>query len=295
VAHRRIVRGAGEADRAWTLGSLFAGIGGFDLGFERAGWHTRWQVEIDPVCRAVLTDRFPAAQRFEDVRHVGTHNLARVDCITAGFPCQDISTSGARRKDKSHQGLRGARSGLFYEVIRLLRELQPTWVVLENVAALLYSNDSEDIERVIQELAECGYLGFWRVLDAQHWGVPQRRRRIFVVGGLGRYPSFEYLGDAGSVVGLPSSGGQTPWVRPADAWAGYTLQACNTTSRITLGCELFVAEEGRWHSMVERSRASQVHGLCRGLDEANFAEARAAGNAVCPQVAEWIARKLIRS
>jgi DNA (cytosine-5)-methyltransferase 1 len=76
-----------------TVGSLFAGIGGFDLGFERAGFETVWQVEIDPWCRKVLAKNFPHAERFEDVRTVGKHNLSRVDVIVGGFPCQDISNA----------------------------------------------------------------------------------------------------------------------------------------------------------------------------------------------------------
>ena len=91
-----------------TIGSLFAGIGGFDIGFENAGFTTAWQVEINPVCRAVLADRFPHARQFDDVRTVGTHNLSPVDVLVGGFPCQDLSTMGAR------QGLAGQRSGLFF-------------------------------------------------------------------------------------------------------------------------------------------------------------------------------------
>lgn len=165
-----------------TVGSLFAGIGGFDLGFERAGFRTAWQVEIDPIRRAVLADRFPHAQRFDDVRACGRHNLLPVDVIVGGFPCQDLSTMGKRA------GLAGERSGLFYEVVRIINELRPRWLVLENVTGLLSCNDGEDFAAVIGTLAECGYLGFWRVLNAQYFGVPTKRRRVFMVAGLGCQP-----------------------------------------------------------------------------------------------------------
>ncbi|WP_150688928.1 DNA cytosine methyltransferase [Pseudomonas fluorescens] len=171
-----------------TLGSLFAGIGGFDVGFENAGYRSAWQIELNPINRAVLADRFPRAQQFEDVRHCGAHNLCSVDVLTAGFPCQDISIAGARESNRDIRGLRGERSGLFWEVIRILKEIQPRWVVLENVVNLLAVNDSHDFETVIRALADCGYVGFWRVLNAQYFGVPQQRRRIFLVAGYRHMP-----------------------------------------------------------------------------------------------------------
>lgn len=167
-------------------------------------------------------------------------------------------------------------------------------MVLENVPALLYSNDHADFEIVIRNLAECGYVGYWRIFNAQYFGVAQNRRRIFLVGGLGRYPSMEFLADAAPVESVPCSFGslRKPW-RQADAWAGHTLQATNSASRITLGSELLVAESGCWDKMVERQRASEIDGLCAGLDAANLAEVKGAGNAVVPQIAQWIAEKLV--
>jgi DNA (cytosine-5)-methyltransferase 1 len=275
-----------------TLGSLFAGIGGLDLGFERAGWRSVWQVEIDPIARAVLGHRFPDARQFEDVRHCGAANLSAVDCITAGFPCQDISTAGSC---SARLGLAGARSGLFSEAMRIVQELQPRWLVLENVAALLHSQDCRDIETVVRTVADCGYMGFWRVLDAQYFGSPCRRRRIFLVAGLGRYPTFDLLADAAPVDSIPSS--SFPEWKPRDetAWAGHTLCATTAPSQICLGGESLVAHPHGWHQMVERRRTSQDHGFCLGLDAANLAEAKGAGNAVAVQVAQWIAQKLLRS
>ncbi len=113
------------------------------------------------------------------------------DVITGGFPCQDISLAGARDSKRDKRGLRGERSGLFWEVIRILKEVQPRWVVLENVVNLLAVNDCEDFETVIRALADGGYVGCWRVLNAQYFGVPQQRRRVFLVAGLGRMPPSE--------------------------------------------------------------------------------------------------------
>ncbi|WP_220814080.1 DNA cytosine methyltransferase [Pseudomonas paralcaligenes] len=276
-----------------TIGSLFAGIGGFDVGFENAGFRTTWQVELNPVNRAVLADRFPHATQLEDVRQCGQHNLARVDVVTGGFPCQDISLAGARYGNKDKRGLRGERSSLFWEVIRIIKEIQPRWVVLENVVNLLSVNDCEDFEIVIRALADCGYVGCWRVLNAQYFGVPQQRRRIFLVAGYRRMPPMELLGDAAPVDAIPPASSKIAWPCAADAWAANTLLANKAGSQITMGCTTFVAHPDAWDQMVERQREAADDGLCLGLDEANLAEAFAAGNAVVTQVAEWIAHKLI--
>ena len=168
-----------------TLVELFAGIGGFSCGFERAGVRTVAAVEIDPAARSVLAKNYPNVALFDDVTKVGGDDLRAVGfvpergIITAGWPCQDISV--ARRGE----GLNGERSGLFSEVVRILAELQPKWFVLENVPRLLSVNGSRDMGTVIGALAECGYGLAWRVFDAQYFGVAQRRRRIFFVGHLG--------------------------------------------------------------------------------------------------------------
>src|SRR5256885_1463792 len=111
--------------RRLTHGSLFAGIGGLDLGFERAGIKTVWQVEIDEYCRRVLEKHFPEAERFRDIRECGAHNLRAVDILSGGFPCQDIAYCGFGA------GLAGERSGLWYEYARIIRELGPRLVVVE--------------------------------------------------------------------------------------------------------------------------------------------------------------------
>lgn len=277
----------------YTLGSLFAGIGGFDLGFERAGFRTLWQVEINPINRAVLADRFPHARQMEDVRLCTSENLERVDCITAGFPCQDISTSGSSAKG-GRQGLRGERSGLFFEVIRILREIRPRWVVLENVPALLHSNHCEDIEKVITSLADSGYMGAWRVLNAQHFGVAQARRRIFLVARLGGPPPLELLADAGLVEALPCTLGPLAEPRPANAWAANTILADRLPSALAIGSTVFIAHEGGWNQNLERQRKNSIDGISKGMDDENFAQSFSAGNAVVPQIAEWIAKKIIR-
>lgn len=162
--------------------SLFAGIGGTDLAFERAGVPTTAAVEIDPSCRKVLERRFPGVQLFSDVREVGASDLRAPDgplVLSGGWPCQDVSVAGRRA------GLAGERSGLFNELARLAAELRPQWIVGENVPGLLTSNGGRDLAYVLDTLVELGYCVAFRTLDARYFGVPQRRRRLVIVGRLG--------------------------------------------------------------------------------------------------------------
>jgi DNA (cytosine-5)-methyltransferase 1 len=162
-----------------NVGSLFAGIGGFELGLERAGLEIAWQVEVDPYCRAVLEERFPAARRFEDVREVGAATLEPVDLVCGGFPCQDLSFAG------KGAGIDGARSGLWSEFARIVRELRPCYVLVENVPGLLTGKgkrwDRAPVGRVLGDLAEIGYDAEWACLSAAEFGAPHLRKRVWIV------------------------------------------------------------------------------------------------------------------
>lgn len=156
----------------YTIGSLFSGIGGFELGFERTGkFETKWQVEIDDYATKILERHWPDVHRERDIRQCGRHNLDGVDCIIGGFPCQDISYAG------KGAGLDGARSGLFFEAIRLVCELRPRAVVLENVAGLL----TRGLDRVLGTLAEIGFDAEWHCIPAAAVGAPHIRDRVFIL------------------------------------------------------------------------------------------------------------------
>ena len=166
----------------YSMGSLFAGVGGFDLGFEQQGIECRFQVEWDPHCQQTLAHHWPNVPRWSDVSDVNGAELPPVDIITYGFPCQDLSVAGKRA------GLDGERSHLFFEAVRIIKEMReatnglyPTWAVAENVAGLLNADGGSAMARVLDTLAEAGALVIeWVTLDAQWFGVPQRRRRVFV-------------------------------------------------------------------------------------------------------------------
>ena len=210
-----------------TLGSLFDGSGGFPLAGILAGVEPVWASEIEPFAIRVTTKRLPKMRHYGDVSDISGADLEPVDIITFGSPCQDLSIAGKR------SGLDGLRSGLFFEAVRIVKEMRekthgekPRFIVWENVPGAFSSNKGEDFKAVLEEVirikepeapplpppekgrwpyADC-YLGdgwsvAYRVLDAQYWGVPQRRARIFLVADFagGRAPEvlFESEGVSG--------------------------------------------------------------------------------------------------
>ena len=154
-----------------TFGSLFAGIGGIDLGLERAGMNCLWQVEIDQFCRGVLSKHWPKVPKFGDITAVNPEDLARVSVIAGGFPCQNISQAGKQEGIED-----GAKSGLWREFARIVRSIRPRAVIVENVPGLLI----RDLGRVLGDLAECGYDAEWDSVSAHAVGAPHIRDRVFV-------------------------------------------------------------------------------------------------------------------
>lgn len=158
-----------------TVGSLFSGIGGLDLGLERAGMETVWQVEIGEFERRVLEKHWPGLLRFCDVRECGAHNLPTVDLIAGGFPCQDVSVAGKR------DGIKGKRSTLWDEFARIIREMEPRWVLVENVPGILSVDSGRFFGQVLWDLASSGYGCEWDCIPAAAVGAPHLRYRVFLV------------------------------------------------------------------------------------------------------------------
>jgi DNA (cytosine-5)-methyltransferase 1 len=156
------------------FGSLFPGIGGFDLGLERAGMSCQWQVEIEDYPIKILERHWPEVHRERDIKDCSGENLEPVDLICGGFPCQDISVAGAGA------GLAGERSGLWYEMHRIIGDIKPRWVVVENVAALL----SRGMDVVLRDLSTIGYDCEWHVIPASAVGAPHRRERVWIIARL---------------------------------------------------------------------------------------------------------------
>lgn len=164
--------------------SLFAGVGGFDLGAQQAGWECAVQVEWDPHCQQVLHHHWPHIPKHDDV---STYHGATwpADVVVGGFPCQDVSLAGKRSGVLED----GTRSNLYRQIIRIVKEMRdatantsPRWVVLENVRGLLSIDGGEGFRTILQDLADLGAIWTeWAMLDSQFFGVPQRRQRIFLV------------------------------------------------------------------------------------------------------------------
>lgn len=177
------------------VGSTFSGAGGLDLGLERAGMTHAWMCEQDPFRQRILDRHWPDVPCFDDVQSLtggmlDALGIERPDIMVGGFPCQDLALPGKRA------GFDGDRSVLFYEFARLAVELNPTWILLENVLGLLSSNAGRDMAAVVGTLAGLGYGVAWRVLDAQYFGVAQQRRRVFIAGRLGGRDASEVCADA---------------------------------------------------------------------------------------------------
>ena len=167
--------------------SLFAGIGGLDLGLERAGMECVAQVEIDDFCQKVLTKHWPDVPKFKDVRNVGKHNLPKADVICGGFPCQPHSQAGKRKGSLDDRDL-------WPEFSRIIGECKPKWVIGENVSGLLSSENGRFFGRVLRDLSASGYDVEWQSVPLAAFGAPHIRERILMVA----YPKHSGLSEQGS-------------------------------------------------------------------------------------------------
>ena len=224
-----------------TLGSLFDGSGGFPLGGLLSGITPVWASEIEPFPIRVTTKRLPFMKHYGDVSRMDGGKIEPVDVITFGSPCQDMSIAGRR------EGLDGSRSSLFYEAVRIVKEMRcatdgryPRYIVWENVPGAFSSNKGADFQSVLEEI--CSVKGYevdparperwanageivaddfslaWRVFDAQHWGVPQRRKRIYLVADFAGGSAGKILFESEGVSGYTPQGFR-PWQGAAGAFA----------------------------------------------------------------------------
>jgi DNA (cytosine-5)-methyltransferase 1 len=247
------------------VGSLFSGIGGLELGLERAGMHITWQVEVNPWRREHLKKNWPNAAVHEDVREASKENLTAVDLLCGGFPCQDISLANTKG-----EGLEGKRSGLWSEFARLIGELQPRWVLIENVAALRSKRGG--LPLVLQNLAALGYDAEWHVLPAGAFGAPHKRERLFILA----YPAGErsqaiLKADTGDVEALDAQEG-----KPARVGGSSDLAFWRTGRQGSF-----------WES--EPDLAWLVDGVPDIVERIS-----AYGDAVVPQIPEWIGRQVMQ-
>src|SRR3989338_2402453 len=214
-----------------TFGSLFAGIGGFDLGLERAGMKCAWQVELGDYATRILEKHWPHVTRHRDVRECGQHNLEPVDLICGGFPCQPHSFAGMRK------GSDDARD-LWEEFARIIRELEPRWVLAENVPGILSTESGRYFGCILRDLAALGYDVEWECIPASVVGAPHRRERIWIFATKRMVPDADRLGCQGGLyrevqrfaeMSRQPAGGASHW---ADGWPVSAPKICGVADGI---------------------------------------------------------------
>jgi DNA (cytosine-5)-methyltransferase 1 len=312
-----MVGGEAREGGVMTFGSLFAGIGGMDLGLERAGMRCAWQVEIDPYARRVLEKHWPDVRRWDDVRTFPPKPTEdwNVDLVCGGFPCQDISFAG------KGAGLAGERSGLWHEFARVVRVLRPRYVLVENVAALLVRG----LDAVLGTLVAGGYDAEWACIPAAALGAPHIRERVFILAHSecvrferhreinvsvdacekqGRvrqssgssqalvYPNgkrlegAELFGERLGIEPLPLHGGIANMAHSSGLDGLGDVPEPRREILLGMGSTKLPVRDGWW--AVEPNVGRVAYGIPDRVDRL-----RCLGNAVVPQVAEWIGRQIM--
>lgn len=286
------------------VASFFSGIGGFDLGFERAGMNVVFQCEIDEFAQSVLRKHWPGVPLHDDITTLDPATIPDADLWCAGWPCQDLSHANTNRK-----GLAGERSGLFHTFVELLDKVRPAWVVMENVPGLLSAEDGTALETVTDSLEAVGYLGGWFSANLLDAGLPHNRDRVFLVATLGHHRAYNIFFDGSELSRDFAPGtkrrkedrpylsggvrGYDPLVVQRRGGFGYTAA--------TSICPTIRAQTGKHqggHSdrpilcgeKFDVGRVREANGVSGRLDGRR---GRLIGNAVSPVVVEWLGRKII--
>lgn len=288
-----------------TVNSFFAGIGGFDLGFEQEGFQIKFQCENNEFCKKILRHHWPAVKIGSDIKLLRTLDIPNAAVWTGGFPCQDVSIA---RGSKVRDGLKGKNSGLFYDFINLVEEQLPKVVLLENVAGLLNSHEGRDFKIILDSLTSMGYGVAWRELNTRYFGVPQSRPRIYICAWMGSFLN------AASV--LHEASGST---KPENARAGFMSHDVNEKLGIFVPkiSYCLAATSGR-HTGTDWSRTyisyydkvrrltpteaerlqgfptnwTQPMGIKINKNEVDSLRYHAAGNAVSVPTVSWIASRI---
>ena len=292
------------------IGSLFAGIGGFELGIERAipGSSTIWQVEQNEFCQRILKKHWPNATIYNDVKHINKNNVEPVDILLGGFPCQDISVAGKGKGINE-----GKKSSLWWEMHRIISELRPRIVVMENVPAITFRG----LDTVLGSLSEIGYDAEWTIISAAQFGAPHLRKRWFCVA----YPNMrsnikprnEGTGDKSGEAGKTfsrkknqerqKSRGETQFFdRRFDplhhAFTDPNAGRSRSNGEIQAGRDPIKTGDSRSNISKNYWREFPTQSpLCNRNDGIpdRMAKLRALGNAIVPQCSEWIGQQILKS
>lgn len=288
--------------------SFFTGIGGFDLGFERAGIETVFQCEIDEFCRRVLEQHWPNVKRFNDIGRIEASSIPEAQIWSGGFPCQDVSVA---RGWQGRDGLRGENSGLFYPFARLIKERLPQVVVMENVTGLLNSHSGQDFAIILHALEQLGYGVAWRTLNTRYFGVPQSRPRVFICAWAGSTVSAYHTLFEGGQRHLPEkprlgflrasqcevTGARVPEIafclaatsgrHTGTDWSRSYVSYESEVRRLTpTECERIQGFPANW-------TLSPKNSSLRGTD-VDSPRYKAVGNAVSVPVVQWIGERIVK-
>jgi DNA (cytosine-5)-methyltransferase 1 len=253
--------------------SLFAGIGGLDLGLERAGMECVAQVEINVFALKVLQKHWPNIPKYKDVRDVGKYNLPNAELICGGFPCQDVSLAGKRA------GLEGKRSTLWSEFYRIVCEIRPRWVVAENVRGLFSSDNGQFFTYILRDLSRIGYDVEWGVIQGDWVGIPQSRPRVFIIA----YPSRNGECKVFYKDTINAKGNLARLYEQSSRKTNPNNQNYRAGSMSILG-------NAEWSKIPNRERSGSDGGVPNRMDRY-----RTLGNAVIPQVAEFVGRCIMNA
>ncbi len=290
-----------------NVASFFAGIGGFDLGLERAGMEVVFQCEINKFCQKVLKKHWSEIPICSDINSLESDDIPKSNVWCGGFPCQDLSLANQGKR----KGLKGERSGLFYKFAELISEKYPRWIIIENVPGLLNSNGGEDFRILLQTLDELGYGVSWRVFDAKHFGTPQRRRRVYIVASYRTLLSSKVLFEQNGITIAPGKGiGQreisAERFREGDQQSNlYSIQHAGIGRKHTAGPQAKgYRNDGETYTLDSRGSSDAIckaddsfgirdsSGIPKGLDSNRF---RAVGNAVAVPVVNWIGNRIVEN
>lgn len=287
------------------VASFFTGIGGFDIGFERAGFDVNFQCEINTFCKSVLNHHWPLIPRVSDIASLEPKTIPNAEVWCGGFPCQDLSVA---RGSNGRHGLNGSRSGLFFRLADLAKKKKPRVILIENVHGLLNSNKGQDFAELLHILSSLNYAVSWRLLNSRYFGVPQSRPRVYICAWMNSpalagnvlfedHPSVLIRNERAAFLETSWKRGRGP-IPPKLAfclaatsgrhtgtdWSRTYIPYANEVRRLTpLECERLQGFPDHWTKLhltdvdVEKSDSLRYHAL---------------GNAVSVAVVKWIADRI---
>ena len=290
----------------FRMNSFFAGIGGFDVAFERQGFQTVFLCEINDYCISILKKHWPNINIDTDICELKSSMIPNAEVWCGGFPCQDISVA---RGAAERKGLNGSQSGLFYQYANLINEKKPEVVIIENVEGLFNSNGGRDFGVILKRMTSMGYAVAWRLLNSRYFGVPQSRPRIYLCCWKNNpYNALASIFDSNGAF-KPTEGARKDFITESPGSAGfpkvprvsYCLAATSGRhtgtdwSRTYVVCDdgvrrMTPLEYERLQGFPDNWTEPEKTGL--NVDDVDTLRYKAIGNAVSVPVVEWIAAKV---